>query len=200
MSIGVNCFRSVGFSWLHFSSSLECFPLTKAWQLQQLLVYFANQKGSDVQNVMLRGFTHGTGIVKGLYHHGHNGFCGITADLSVSLLLRICLVGEVVGRNAGWLSWIVSASLPYPLLAEAMATADRSIVAVVWRNLCCWERLNQLCFAFLLVPAYYGLSIICETCWIKYCVILHLNYCGRESSSGKLSSTQLSWEVWSLQE
>ena len=32
-SIGINCFRSVGISRLHFSNSLKCFPLTKAWQL-----------------------------------------------------------------------------------------------------------------------------------------------------------------------
>ena len=60
----------------------------------------------------------------------------MTADLSISLLLRICLVGKVAGRMAGRLSWIVSPSLPYPLLAEAIPESHRSIVAEVWRNLC----------------------------------------------------------------
>ena len=172
VSIGINVSRSTGFSRLHFSDSLKCFPLTKTWQFQQLLVYFANQKGSDVQNIMSWSLTHGTGIVKGLYHHGHNGVCVVHADLSISLFLRICLVREVVGREGGWLSYIVSPSPPYPLLAQAMAEGDRSIVAVVWRNLSYWKRLYELRLTLLLVPAHCGLSIVCERCWIKFCVTL----------------------------
>ena len=160
----INCVRSVGFSRLHFFQ----IPLTKAWQLQQLLVYLANQKGSDVQNKMLWSLAHGTRVVKGLYLHGHNGICVITADLSMSLLLCICLIRQEVGRKWGWLSCIVSSSLPYPLLAEAMADADGSVVAVVLRNLSWWERLNQLRFTCFLVPAHYSLSIICERCWITF--------------------------------
>ena len=172
VSIGINVSRSTGFRRLRFSDSLKCFPLTKTWQFQQLLVYFANQKGSDVHNRMSWSLTHGTGIVKGLYHHGHNGVCVVHADLSISLFLRICLVREVVGREGGWLSYIVSPSPPYPLLAQAMAEGDRSIVAVVWRNLSYWKRLYELRLALLLVPAHCGLSIVCERCWIKFCVTL----------------------------
>ena len=144
------------------------FPLTKAWQLQQLLVYFATEKGIDVENITFWRLTQGTRSWKNLIHHGHNGICVIAADLSMSLLLCICLIRQVVGRQWGWLPCIVPPSLPYPLLAEAMTDADGSVVAVVLRNLSRWERLNQLRFAFLLVPAHYGLSIICERCWIRF--------------------------------
>ena len=124
------------------SFSLKFCSLAKAWQLQQLLIYFAIQKGGDVQNIMSWCLTHGSGRVKRRLqnHDGHNETrIIITADLSVSFLLHICLVRQVVGRKGGWLSFIMSPSLPRPFLAEAIADADHSIVAIVWTNLCVWE-------------------------------------------------------------
>ena len=139
-SFAINCFRSVRFNRLRTS----CFIIVEIFQSAEksltssaapLQLRRSERKLCSKRYQCCAVLPTGPGMPK------ISTITGTTrsASSSLTVLLRICLVRQVVGKTGGWLSYTVLTSFPYPSITETMAKANCSVVAVVWTNLCFWE-------------------------------------------------------------